>query len=71
MISVKVKYRNLGLSDQQVDVAVACEELAVRLLDAGLPPECVDEQLLSLIKKDSRQLGSTKDLVHVGPETVK
>jgi hypothetical protein len=68
MISVKVKYQNLGLSDQQVDIAVACEELAARLLDSGLPPETVDKFLLAMVKKDSRKLGQCSDLLNPTPE---
>ena len=64
MISAKVRYRNLGLSDEQVDVAIACEELAVRLLESGLPPQCVDEYLLDYVKGNARKLGSNKNLIH-------
>jgi hypothetical protein len=67
MFSAKVTYRNLGLSDEQVSIAVRVEELAAKLLDAGLPVECVDEWLLNLVKKDSRKLGKTADLLRAHP----
>ena len=51
MISAKVEYKNLGLSDEQVEVAICCEALAVKLLNAGVPPEQVTEHLLNFLKR--------------------
>jgi len=57
MISAKVEYRNLGLTDEEVTVAIACEALAVKLIDSGMPPEMVTEKVISFLKDRRRKKG--------------
>jgi hypothetical protein len=68
MISAKVRYHNLGLSDEQVSIAVRVEELAADLLDKGVPPEMINEDLLNLVRKDLRKIGKCSDLLNPTPE---
>ena len=48
MISATVQYRRMGLSDELVEVAIRCEDLAVKLLDQGINPT---EALLNFLKR--------------------
>ncbi len=57
MISAAVTYKNLGLSDEEITVAIACEALAVRLIDAGMPPEMVTERVIDFLKNPNRKKG--------------
>jgi len=57
MISAAVTYKNLGLSDEEITVAIACEALAVRLIDAGMPPEMVTERVINFLKNSRKGNG--------------
>ena len=57
MISAVVTYKNLGLSDEEVTIAIACEALTVKLIDAGMPPETVTEKVISFLQDPLRKKG--------------
>ena len=63
MFSARVDYKNLGLSNFETEVAIRLEDLAVRLLDAGIDPT---EQVLNFLKRTDPKTSTMYTLTRAG-----
>jgi hypothetical protein len=65
MIDGTVRYQRWGLTDEEVDVCVRCEAVAVKLIEAGFPVDHINDKLLNFFRdRRKRNLAPTSLLTY-------